>query len=167
VLAHPSRSVADTRSQLDDLQIDGRAVILRAASEGAAADQTLLREGWDLAELSRGYQRFVSSFESVRAMLDSRAVPLAETAFVIRTLLIHEYRKIHLRDPLLPHSLLPQDWIGTRASELCRDLYRMVFAAAEQHVSDAAETLEGKLVAPARETFKRFGGLQAPDRHSR
>src|SRR5207247_8397956 len=85
VLAHPSRNVADTRSQLDDLQIDGRAVILRAASEGAAADQTLLREGWDLAELSRGYQRFVSSFESVHAVLNARTAPPAETAFVIRT----------------------------------------------------------------------------------
>ena len=167
VLAHPSRSVADTRSQLDDLHIDGGVVILRAASEGAAADQTLLREGWDLAELARGYQRFASSFEAVHSVLGARSVPLPETAFVIRTLLIHEYRKIHLRDPLLPHSLLPRDWIGTRASELCRDLYRMVFAAAEQHVSITAETLGGKLAAPARDTFRRFGGLESPERHSR
>ena len=34
-----------------------------------------------------------------------------EGAFVVRTLLIHEYRKIHLQDPLLPPELLPQDWV--------------------------------------------------------
>jgi phenylacetic acid degradation operon negative regulatory protein len=78
---------------------------------------------------------------------------------VIRTLLIHQYRKIHLRDPLLPHSLLPADWIGAQAYELCRDLYRRVFAAAEEHITTTAETLDSKLSTPVRDTYKRFGGL--------
>jgi phenylacetic acid degradation operon negative regulatory protein len=163
VLAHPSRSIADTRSQLDELQIDGRAVVMRAASDGSDADQSLLQAGWDLVELARAYQRFVTTFEPVKtALAAGRAIaPAPETAFVIRTLLIHEYRKIHLRDPLLPHSLLPADWIGTRAYDLCRDLYRRVFAAAEEHVSAVASTLDGKLASPSRETYKRFGGLLA------
>jgi phenylacetic acid degradation operon negative regulatory protein len=159
VLAHPSRSVADTRSQLADLRIDSGAVIMRAASEGADADQALLQAGWDLAELARSYQRFVASFQPVRALLNGRNDAPPETAFVIRTLLIHQYRKIHLRDPLLPHSLLPADWIGAQAYHLCRDLYRRVFAAAEDHISATAETLDSKLTSPSRDTYKRFGGL--------
>ncbi len=91
--------------------------------------------------------------------LDGRSAPPDETAFIIRTLLIHEYRKIHLRDPLLPHSLLPEDWIGTRAYELCRSLYRTVFGAADHYVSAVAETLGGKLERPSRQTYRRFGGL--------
>jgi phenylacetic acid degradation operon negative regulatory protein len=159
MLAHPSRTVADTRNQLAELGIDGGAVIMRAASEGAAADQALLEAGWDLAELARSYQRFVASFEPVRTLLNGRTEPTPETAFVIRTLLIHQYRKIHLRDPLLPHSLLPADWIGARAYDLCRDLYRRVFASAEEHITATAETLDNKLSAPVRDTYKRFGGL--------
>jgi len=164
VLAHPSRSAADTRSQLAELHLDGGAVILRAASEGPDGDQGLLQAGWDLAELARSYQRFVATFEPLQTLLAGRAEATPDTAFVIRTLLIHQYRKIHLRDPLLPHSLLPDDWIGARAYELCRDLYRRVFTAAEQHISATAETLDSKLTAPARETYKRFGGLDAASR---
>jgi phenylacetic acid degradation operon negative regulatory protein len=158
VLAHPSRTVADTREQLKELQVNGAAVVMRAASEGTDGDQSLLAAGWDLAELARSYQRFVATFEPVRALI-GRAAPSPDTAFIVRTLLIHEYRKIHLRDPLLPHSLLPRDWIGATAYELCRDLYRAVFPAAEEHVSAVAETLDGKLTSPARDTFKRFGGV--------
>ena len=159
VLAHPSRSVADTRSQLADLRIDSAVVVMRASSEGVESDRTLLEAGWDLAELARSYQRFVASFAPIRDVLTSRSTLSPETAFVIRTLLIHEYRKIHLRDPLLPRSLLPEGWIGATAYELCRELYRTVFAAAEKHVSSVAETLAGKLDNPSRQTYRRFGGL--------
>ena len=163
VLAHPSRSIEDTRSQLEELKIDKDAVLMRAASEGNDADRALIEAGWNLAEITRGYRRFVDAFEPIRELPSaSRAAVPSEAAFVIRTLLIHEYRKIHLRDPLLPHSLLPADWIGAQAYELCRALYRSVFAAAEEYVSAAAETLSGKLSRPARETYRRFGGLDDP-----
>jgi len=164
VLAHPSRGIEDTRGQLRALQLDGGAVLMRAASEGPAADNALLSAGWDLAELARGYQRFVSSFSLTRELISERADVSPQTAFVVRTLLIHQYRKIHLRDPLLPRTLLPEDWVGARAYDLCRDLYRLVFAAAEEHVSSTAETLAGKLAAPSRDTCRRFGGVPASSR---
>lgn len=161
VLAHPSRSVEDTREQLVQLDSKADVIVLSARSEGDAADRALIEAGWDLAELARGYRRFVDTFTPVRASLDGKSTPPAETAFVIRTLLIHEYRKIHLRDPLLPHSLLPADWIGAQAYELCRALYRAVFAAADQYVTASAETLSGKLELPSRQAYRRFGGLSA------
>jgi phenylacetic acid degradation operon negative regulatory protein len=80
----------------------------------------------------------------------------AEQAFVIRTLLIHEYRRIHLRDPLLPHDLLPQDWIGSRAYALCAELYRRVFQAAERHLSLNASRLGGPLPTTTAEARRRF-----------
>src|SRR2546430_16693793 len=43
------------------------------------------------------------------------ALPIS---FIIRTLLIHEYRKIHLRDPLLPPALLPPNRSEEHTSEL-------------------------------------------------
>ncbi|MEJ0040168.1 MAG: phenylacetic acid degradation operon negative regulatory protein PaaX [Gammaproteobacteria bacterium] len=159
VLAHPSRGVEDTREQLAGLGSKAKVILLSAESEGDEADRALIDAGWDLAELARSYRRFVDTFTPVRESLAAGSAPPSETAFVIRTLLIHEYRKIHLRDPLLPHSLLPADWIGTHAYELCRSLYRAVFVAADQYVSAAAETLAGKLERPSRQTYRRFGGL--------
>jgi phenylacetic acid degradation operon negative regulatory protein len=80
-------------------------------------------------------------------------------AFLVRTLLIHEYRKIHLRDPLLPPSLLPAGWPGIPAYELCRTVYERVFRAAEDHLSEVAARLDGRLPAPEPAVFRRFAGL--------
>ena len=88
-----------------------------------------------------------------------RAAVAAEPAFVIRTLLIHEYRKIHLQDPLLPPALLPADWVGAAGYELCKGLYARVFAAAEGFLSNTASTISDPLPAANAAAYARFGGI--------
>jgi phenylacetic acid degradation operon negative regulatory protein len=83
-----------------------------------------------------------------------------EAAFILRTLLIHEYRRLHLRDPLLPESLLPAHWPGTRAAALCRDIYVRVFVPSEIYLSAVATRLSGALPPPDRTVLQRFGGLE-------
>lgn len=156
VLAHPSRSVEDTRQQLRERGLRIQPVVLQAQSGGVAQDRRLISAGWDFAELERGYRRFVSGFAPVGRILADGALPSPQCAFVLRALLIHEYRKIHLRDPLLPHDLLPKEWIGVAAYELCRGLYRRVFAAAEEYLSSNARQLAGPLASPARGAAERF-----------
>ncbi len=136
-----------------------RSILLRAASQGIEDDRRLVAAGWDLEDLARRYQRFVTTF-GVLAGSDLQAARPQE-AFVIRTLLIHEYRRIHLRDPLLPPALLPVDWIGTTAYELCAALYARVFAAAERFLSDTAATLNAPLPDIEAAACKRFGGVGA------
>jgi phenylacetic acid degradation operon negative regulatory protein len=77
----------------------------------------------------------------------------------VRTLLIHEYRRLHLRDPLLPRRLLPDNWPGAQAASLCRDIYSRVFAASEAHLSQVAAQLDGPLPAPEAAVYERFGGI--------
>jgi phenylacetic acid degradation operon negative regulatory protein len=84
----------------------------------------------------------------------------AETAFVVRTLLIHEYRKIHLQDPALPGALLPRDWAGAAAYRLCRQLYARVFPRAENHLSACARRLHRPLPPAEAAVRRRFGGLR-------
>ena len=51
-------------------------------------------------------------------------------AFALRTMLIHDLRKIRLRSPDMPRQLLPPDWVGNEAYGLAADLYRRLEAAA-------------------------------------
>jgi phenylacetic acid degradation operon negative regulatory protein len=121
---------------------------------------TLVDLGWNLADLGKRYRRFVQRFERAREPLGAAPIE-PEAAFILRTLLIHEYRRLHLRDPLLPQSLLPAEWPGTRAASLCREIYVQVFNASEVYLSAAAARLNGRLPPPDRTIMQRFGGLDA------
>jgi len=154
VYAHPGVGEAHSPA-LRGLPGLGGALLLRSRAQGGTAERQLVRRGWDLQQLARGYRRFLRSFAALEPHVRSaRLTP--EEAFLVRTLLIHEYRKIHLQDPLLPRSLLPRAWVGSQAYELTRRIYRAVFARAEAHLSQHAHRLHSKLPAASRSARARF-----------
>jgi phenylacetic acid degradation operon negative regulatory protein len=73
--------------------------------------------------------------------------------------LIQEYRKVLLRDPCVPAELLPVDWHGAAAYQLCRNLYRAVYAQADAYLDVTMETADGPLPPASRAFMRRFGGL--------
>jgi phenylacetic acid degradation operon negative regulatory protein len=159
VFAHPTHGEETVRARVAELESAGEIIVIQRALVTQASDEKLVGMGWDLGELARRYRRFADMFAPLDAELTRAVQPSGETAFVLRTLLVHEYRRIHLRDPQLPASLLPRQWAGTDAHALCRSLYAKVFAASEEFLSTRVQTLDGALPAPAAEVFARFGGL--------
>ena len=161
VFAHPNSDLGQARKWLQSLDVTKNALLLRASSEDVGIDKSVVAVGWDLGDLARRYKRFADGYSNVEAALNTGDVLTPESAFVIRTLLIHEYRKIHLQDPLLPPALLPPDWVGSSAYEACAQLYGKVFTAAEEFLTATASTLDGALPGAATEVFERFGGIRA------
>jgi phenylacetic acid degradation operon negative regulatory protein len=157
VLAHPTCEVEAVRISLRDVPLGNRVVIMRASTGDPSTDGILAAAGWNLAQLAGRYRRFVRQFEPIR--LAPPADP--PSAFVARTLLIHEYRKILLRDPLLPAELLPPDWAGSAAYGVCHDLYARLFLLSEAHLDTVAGRLDGTLPPLEESALLRFGGLGA------
>jgi phenylacetic acid degradation operon negative regulatory protein len=160
VFAHPeldSRSLEMPRRPAGLLS---KVIVFDASLADDAAPQRLVSLGWDLEDLALRYQRFVKRFERVLAALDGIHSPDDQACFIVRTLLIHEYRRLHLRDPLLPSRLLRANWPGAQAAALCRDIYARVFAASEAHLSRVAAQLEGPLPPPDASVMQRFGGIK-------
>lgn len=118
----------------------------------------LVGEGWDLSEVIDGYQQFIDQFEPLLPLQGATLAP--EQAFVIRTLLIHAYRRVQLHDPMLPVELLPDPWPGARAYELARNLYRAISGPAEQHVVDVMRREDEQAPLAEASFFQRFGGLE-------
>ena len=163
VMAHPSPDFADLESLLKRTGASQEVVIL----EGRAIDHArsgalreLVRRSWNLADIETRYEDFLARFRPVfrAASRSARAIEPA-TAFQVRTLLVQEYRKVLLRDPLLPAELLPREWHGVPAYQLCRNLYRRVHAAADDYLGRVMETADGPLPPPAPDFYSRFGGL--------
>lgn len=159
VFVHPTYSEEAVRAHLKQLKIGADLVILKEAKTAPAGNAQLAAMGWDFQELQRRYARFIAMFAPFK---DARFLNLgasAEQAFILRSLLLHEYRKIHLRDPLLPEELLPPKWSGTHALDLCRSVYARAFPASEEFLTRVGETLSGRLPPPAQSVYRRFGGL--------
>ena len=113
----------------------------------------LVRNAWQLNELELGYSEFISSFTPI---LEDAGELEAVDAFYVRTFLIHEYRRILLRDPGLPEPLLPEDWHGHAARALAGDLYRRVCRGSERYVDASFANRNGTLPHPDASFEHRF-----------
>src|ERR1700709_624519 len=107
----------------------------------------LLSESWPLDRTAHAYLKFMKTFEPLRGWIGRRERLSDVDAFTARILLIHHYRRVVLRDPLLPTALLPRDWPGRAARQLCAEIYRGLLGASEQwldhHGSNEGRPLPG------------------------
>jgi phenylacetic acid degradation operon negative regulatory protein len=115
----------------------------------------LLSESWPLERTADAYRRFMKSFEPLRAWVARDKLSDID-AFTARVLLIHHYRRVVLRDPLLPVALLPRDWPGGAARKLCGEIYRGLLPASEQWLDRHASNENGALPAAGKALSRRF-----------
>lgn len=129
---------------------------LRLAAAPAPADAPVLAAlAWPLAELAARYRHFLA----VWAGADAAPVPDPLTALVARMLLIHDYRRAVLRDPLLPSALVPADWPQPAARALCARVWRRLLAPSEAWLDAHAVAETGPLPAPDAALAARFADL--------
>lgn len=129
---------------------------LRAAAARPETARALAERAWPLAELAARYAHFNEMFAPTEKALDEHA-PDDLACLVIRILLIHEYRRIILRDPLLPAPLLPSNWAGGQAHGLCAAIYAAVADPADRWLGGHATDEHGPLPPPRAPTSRRFG----------
>lgn len=159
VYCHPSPDYEALRQLLQDTQLTDTVVVMRSASLSSTASlRRLVQSCWDLDKLSAAYAAFLDHFRPFWHALDGETELDPQSCFVIRILLMHEFRRLLLRDPMLPDDLLPADWAGTASRVLCRNLYRLVRDPAEQHLMSILETAEGPIPEASPALYARFGG---------
>jgi phenylacetic acid degradation operon negative regulatory protein len=64
---------------------------------------------------------------------------------LLRILLIHEFRRILLKDPEIPDIMLPANWPGETARSLARDLYRRIAGPTTDWVNTELPVLDACL----------------------
>lgn len=160
---HPSITPAEVARLVQRCKLSEQAVVMRAADPEPVADNAGRRnllEAWNLSDISKRYQDFVDRFAPLAQIVQSQPLSALD-AFVVQTLLIHSFRRTNLDDPRIPLSLLDADWPGTRAFDLCRQIYRRTYALTARHLASLPgfETMDhtgSRLKMPI---GLRFGGL--------
>ncbi|MDZ4078461.1 phenylacetic acid degradation operon negative regulatory protein PaaX [Hydrocarboniphaga sp.] len=160
IFVHPSADVRMLAEILDQLELRERTMVLSVAdlSELSARPiAELASECWNLESVALEYREFLKRFEPATGLLTSKQAS-PEICFVVQTLLIHSFRRVSLHDPRLPDSVLPADWPGHAAYEVCREIYRSTFPGAQEFVvtklSEVSEQPE-----LSRDVLARFGGF--------
>jgi len=146
--AHPTAPVTDVVELVCDLGLDGQVILLRGLPPGVAGapgNGDLARRCFDLDAIAARYQEVTGRYRPVHDAVSGAGLPEPATAFLVRTLLVDDYRRVLLRDPELPPELLPRDWAGDVARETVARLYRAVTAAADTHLERAGQTISGPL----------------------
>jgi len=162
IAGHPAGDLEALEALLQRMDLRQRVYVLQASEVPGLRARPLgdmVAEGWDLSEVAAGYEKFVQQFHQLPQLLDEADQIEPEQAFVLRSLLIHAYRRVQLHDPQLPMEILPEPWPGASAYALARQLYRALHAPAEQHI--LAVLRQEAPTAPAAEPsfYHRFGGL--------
>lgn len=137
------------------IEIDG--LRLRADGDGATL-RTLAERAWPLEALSHAYAGFVEAFTPLGRLLADGGTLSPIEAIAARVLMIHAYRRIVLRDPLLPAMVLPENWPGDAARGLCAGLYHALLPVSEAWLDEHAIGETG--AAPPADTalHRRFTG---------
>lgn len=117
---------------------------------------------WDLDRITVDYEHFITWFGELPALIRAQPAIDPELAFVLRTLLIHEFRRVQLHDPQLPIDLLPANWAGKAAYELCRELYRLLYRKADEYALAVLRIEDEHAPAAEPSFYERFGGLTEP-----
>lgn len=156
IFAHPH---VDHRS-LQEIVAAAKAQELVAVLSAQSIDaysrkplQAIMHDTFNLEKVALAWKQFITRFSPVCAEL--AGLTPAE-AFFVRTLLIHEYRRVLLRDPNLPEALLPSGWPGVQARQLCENLYRGLLVGSEQFLQSHVDTVDGPLVKTPRAITRRL-----------
>ncbi len=163
LMACPGASRQSLDETLQELKLTDQVAVMRAATEELSSDKVLyemVEACWKLDELADKYNQFLQAFRPVlKAVSNAKSID-PEDAFQVRTLLIHEFRRVLLRDSDLPHRVLPANWAGHAAANLTANLYRLTHEPAIEFLRNNMETADGMLPKASAAYYRRFGGLK-------
>jgi phenylacetic acid degradation operon negative regulatory protein len=126
---------AEVEQVVDALRVRPYVEFFAAEHWGFSSDEEIVEHCWDLNQLNKYYAAFIKRYEpSFKECLDrsqSGDGPDPQRCFVQRFMLVHEYRSSPYVDPNLPSELLPDGWLGGRATQLFQQYHDLLVGGAE------------------------------------
>lgn len=115
---------------------------------------------WDLKDIENRYQEFITKFRKVFSLQTSIEKFTDKQCFMLRILLIHEYRRALLYDPQLGNDVVSMDWLGKASASLVESIYVHIHHQANKYVEDNLLTVGGNTPKLDKFYFNRFSGIK-------
>lgn len=151
---HPLVDMKTVKTILDDLQISDQVVLLNA-SEATQQSMPLIRNQLEIQAMDAPYRTFFKKYKPIVDAIEKSDTLSLETCFLVRTLLINEYRSILLHEPDLPLAFWKKDSLVYQARRIVKRLYLRL----QKHSDDyfiATTQAENELKSPPPSYHARF-----------
>lgn len=163
VYAHPSCDASSLDEAIHELGLANNVIILN----GSVADlnsqsviKTLIKDRWKLSELEQHYRDFLDFYrplcQQILAKSNEPEQLNTTECFLLRAILIHDYRRILLRDPDFPQAMLAQGWVGYEAHDLVKKMYKVLAAPSTAYIEENMNNAQGKLPEASNKFYQRF-----------
>ena len=159
IYGHPTVDIEEVRQVVNEMQLQDSIVLMQAGNRNddpLGASRKLLRHAFKFDAIDAEYHDYIESF---KVFLDAGLDPTPaddELCFLLRTLLIHRFRRILLHEPELPLELLPPDSLSHHARMITAQIYHRISDAADRHFMAIGESEHGALPPASAEYFTRF-----------
>ena len=130
--------------------LEGMLVVHGESAEHPEAFRAL----WPSEAVADAYRHLIENFAPLSRAVGGNGSLRPLDAMAARTMLVHDWRRIVLRDPGLPEALMPQGWPGEDARALVRGIYAALVDPSERWLDAAG-------LPPAKDATmlaRRFGG---------
>ena len=165
VYARPSADREELDDTIGGLDLTGQVTVLKASAEEShsrSGMQDLARKKWNLDGLKALYDEYLDFYRPMaRELRPDELTP--EQSFWLRTMMVHDYRRILLRDPGFPDVVLPTGWFGFAAYELIKRTYKILAPSSGQYICHELQNAEGPIPPAGRRFYRRFDGLDGLD----
>lgn len=121
LFADPSEKLRKQLADADMIQLESEIAVL--------PDWVI--EKLDLQSLADDYLALIERFAPLVETRNKLEMLSPLEALCVRTLLIHDWRRLILKQPALPKHLLPTNWPGAACHALVRDLYLSLLEQSE------------------------------------
>ena len=145
VYALPCNNHPPLHELLTDLGLVDDVVQMKAHAGRDESLQKLVLSRWKLNDLRNRYSEYFSRYLRAKKILQNNQPPDGHSLFLLRILLIHEYRRILLSDPELPSNMLPEDWEGYAAQSLTSEIYRGLAGRTTEWINSEMLNAEGSM----------------------
>jgi len=147
-LAKPGDGGSTLRETLQEFDVADKVMIFDAGTSPLSSnrlERKLVHDRWQLDQVARAYKDFLKRYKSLLKWSQGKQSPSPESAYLVRTLLIHDYRRILLHDTPLPDELLPKDWPGAEALKLTGTIYNAISGPSVEYIRSQLESDKGPM----------------------
>ncbi len=166
--AHPSIESESLNETLKELSLTDSVIVFSCETADQNSSQVLknfVNKAWDLEALANGYKEFVEAYKPFREFIEfadkKTDMPLNDQeALHLRLLLIHEYRRILLKDHELPEAMLPANWPGYEACILVGKIYQYFSHFSLRYIENHFENSYGLMPQVSSSFSRRFSSTR-------